>query len=259
MLPLAVVLALACCPASQEHAVDVSTLTVGPPVLVAEVSTSKIKGDVRRLAWKPDGTILYLQTVEGKPPDERFRHFALEVAGGTLTGLDREPEWAAQYWTMKQDRSAPGLPSLVIEVQQGIETLKAGVGASGVLDRQSSPDAVAGGSPSAANLADGAHGNQSATVTRLKLVGEDIAVWINERPFPGARFSWGPAGSGALVYTGEHGELIFFDRQKRRQAVPKVKEASLPAWSTDGGRLAYLQKKGRKTLAIAWVPVEARK
>jgi hypothetical protein len=255
MPPLALVLSFACFPAAQGPAVDVSTLTLGPPVLIAEVDTAKIKGVVRRLAWEPDGTTLYLQTAEGRPPDEKVRHYAIEVAGGAMVTLDREPDWAAQYWAVKQDRSAPGVPSLAIDVQQGIETLKAGVGASGVLDRQSSPDAVAGSNPSVSSLTDAAHGNQNATVTRLKLVGEDIAVWVNERPFPGAKFSWGPAGSGALVYTGEHGELVLFDRQKHRQRVPDVKEAFLPAWSADGSRLAFIQKTGRKKVAISWIAV----
>lgn len=239
----------------QAPALDVSRVTIGAPVVVAELDQSKLKGELRRLAWKPDGTTLYLQTVEGKAPDEKARHYTLETAGGTLSSTDGEPEWAAQYWAVKQDRVAPGLPSLVIEISQGIETLKPGVGAAGVLDRQSSPDAVAGSNPSVANLANGTHANQNATVTRLKLVGEDIAVWVNERPYPGAKFSWGPAGSGALVYTGEHGELILFDRQKHRQKVPDVKDALLPAWSGDGNRLAYVQKAGRKKVVIGWVAI----
>lgn len=254
-----VVLALVFWPVSQTSSLDVSTLTIGRPVAVAEVDSSKLKGDVRRLAWAPDGNTLYLQTSEGKPPDEKVRHYTLALTGGAPAPVDREPEWAAQYWTTKQDRVAPGMPALVIEVWQGIETLKPGVGGAGVLDRQSSPDAVAGNNPSVASLADGVHANQQATVTRLKLVGEDVAVWVNERPYPGARFSWGPPGSGALVYTGEHGELVLLDRQKHRQKVPDVKEAFLPAWSADGSRLAYLQKTGRKKVAIAWVPVEARR
>ena len=140
-------------------------------------------------------------------------------------------------------------------LSQGIEKLTAGPGASGVLDRQSSPDAVAGGSPSAGNLADGQHGNENANVVRLKLLGEEISVWVNQRPVPGIRFTWGPSGSGALVYVGEHGELVFFDQRKHRNRVPDVKDAFLPAWSADGGRLAYLQKAGRKKLAIACVAV----
>jgi len=255
MPPLVLVLSLALLPAAQGTAIDVSGLTFGPPVLVLELDSSKLTGDVRRLAWEPDGTTLYLQTAAGKPPDEKFRHWAIDIAGGALTGLDHEPDWAAEYWTVKQDRVAPGIPSLVIDVQKQIETLKPGTGASGVLDRQSSPDAVAGASPNAENLANGMHGNQSVNVVRLKLVGQDIAVWINERPFPGMKFSWGPAGSAALVYAGEHGELIFLDGQRRRQTVPKVSEAFLPAWSTDGSRLAFIRKTGRKKLAISWIAV----
>jgi hypothetical protein len=259
MPAVVIILALAFWPWSQPTPYDVSALTVGRPVVVAEVDSSKMKGEVRRLAWAPDGAALYLQTSEGKPPDEKIRHYTLALTGGSPVPVDREPEWAAQYWAVKQDRVAPGLPALVIEIWQGIETLKPGVGGAGVLDRQSSPDAVAGSNPSVASLADGTHANQQATVTRLKLAGEDIAVWINERPYPGARFSWGPSGSGALVYTGEHGELVLFDRQKRRQKLAGVDGAYLPAWSADGGRLAYVQKTGRKKLTIAWVPLEARK
>lgn len=253
MWPLLMALALA--PAVQGAAIDTSKLTFGAPVLVAEVDTSKVKGEIRRLAWKPDGTTLYLQSVEGKPPDEKGRHYAVDVAAGTLTGLDREPDWAAQYWAVKQDRVAPGIPSLQIDVQQTIEKLKSGAGAAGVLDRQSSPDAVAGASPNPENLANSQHGDQLATVVRLTLVGEAIAVWINERPVPGRKFSWGPEGSGALVYTGEHGELVFLDREKHRRSVPDVKGAFLPAWTNDGGRVAFIQPSGRKKLSISWMEV----
>jgi hypothetical protein len=255
MVPLVLVLAMAARPAVQGTAVDVSALSFGPPVLVVEVDASRLKGDLRRLAWKPDGTTLYVQTAQGRPPDETARHYAIDIAGGALAGLDSEPDWAAAYWAVKQDRVAPGIPALVIEIQQGIEALKSGPGASGVLDRQSSPDAVAGGSPNVENLANGMHGNQNADVVRLRLAGQDIAVWVNERPFPGMKFSWGPSGSGALVFTGEHGELIFLDGRRRRQDVPKVKGAFLPAWSADGGRVAYVQKTGRKKLAFSWIAV----
>jgi hypothetical protein len=34
-----------------------------------------------------------------------------------------------------------------------------------------------------------------------------------------------------------------------------VKDALLPVWSTDGARVAYLQKVGRKKYVVGWVPV----
>jgi len=36
------------------------------------------------------------------------------------------------------------------------------------------------------------------------------------------------------------------DGQARRKIVATIKGASMPAWSSDGARLAFLQKSGRK-------------
>ena len=235
--------------------VDVTKIEVGAPVVVTEIDTGKLKGEVRRLSWSPDGRSLYIQTAESDPPVERFRHYSLALDGGALTPLDREPDWAANYWAVKQDRAAPGIGSLTIEVVQGTENIKTGTGPAGVLDRSSSPDRVAAGSPSVEGLASGNMGNDRARVVRLTLLGTDIATWTNERPYPGARFSWGPANSGTLVYVGEKGQLVFFDQKKQKRAISSVKDAVLPAWSTDGTRVAYLQKTGRKKYLVTWARV----
>lgn len=236
-------------------AIDVSSLKVGTPMAVTEIDTGKLRGDVRRLAWSPDGATLYLQTAEGTQPLATLHHYAVGVQDGALTPLEKEPDWAARYWEVKQDRVAPGIPSLEIQVVQGTENIKTGTGQSGVLDRSSSPDRVAGNNPSVDSLMVGNMGNQRAEVVRLILLTETIATWTNERPRPGMRFGWGPRGSGALVYVGEKGQLVFFDQAKHRQAVGRVKDAVLPAWSPDGGRVAYLQKIGRKKYAVTWIPV----
>ena len=235
--------------------IDVSRLEVGPPVVVTEVDTGTLKGEVRRLCWSPDGKALYLQTAEGRPPAEQLRHYSIALEGGNVSPLDKEPEWAARYWAQKQDRVAPGLPALAIEVVQGSENIKTGTGPAGVLDRTSSPDHVAAGNPSVENLAMGNMGNERARVVRLVLLDQEIASWTNERVIPGLRFGWGPEGSGALVHVGTKGELLFLDQAKRRHSAARVKDALLPAWSDDGGRVAFLQKVGRKKYAVAWVPV----
>jgi Tol biopolymer transport system component len=49
--------------------------------------------------------------------------------------------------------------------------------------------------------------------------------------------------------------VVFLDRERHRQSVPKVKSAFLPAWSQDGGRLAFIQASGRKKLLISWLAV----
>jgi len=43
---------------------------------------------------------------------------------------------------------------------------------------------------------------------------------------------------------------------KHTKTISKVKDALLPAWSTDGERLAFLQKTGRKKYLVLWVPVD---
>lgn len=229
--------------------VDVSRLHVGAATTVAEIDTGKLKGDVRQLAWSPDAATLYLQTADGNPPAETLHHYTVALNGGAITQTDRAPDWAVEYWIHKQDRVAPGRPSLVIEIEQKDETAK-GVRPAGALDRQGDPTNSAG-TLSGGDLS----GNQKAHVVRLSLLGEEIAVWVNERVIPGMRFGWAPIGTGALVYAGEGGRLVLFDQNKHRQVVPGVKDAVLPAWSDDGERLAFLQRTARRKYLLLWLPI----
>ncbi len=234
--------------------VNVSLLKASSPTVVTTIDMSKLKGQPFRLAWSPGQQMLYVQTAEGNPPAFTFRHYTISLAGA-VTPVDAEPDWAGEYWAFKQDRNAPGLPSLVIDVEQKDETIKTGTGPAGVLDREQSPDKVAAGAPSPDNLAKGTHGDQKVHVVRLKLLGEELGVWRNEYANPGTKFGWGPSGSGAVVHVDETGQLVFFDEHKRRQVVAGVKNAMLPAWSTDGSRIAYLEKTGRTTYTVACMDV----
>jgi hypothetical protein len=236
-----------------QGSIDVSSLELGTPVVLAELDDS-ITGQLRQLAWSADGKSLYLLIVEGKPPGERARHFTLALEGGGLRPVAAAPGWAIEYWSVKQDRTAPGLPALAIQVEEKLETLKAGPGPSGVLDR-TNPSALTLPTLTSQNLADGASGNQQSDVIRLKVLGQEIAVFVNEdKPLPGTRFSWGPEKSGALVFLGQKGELVFLDQKKRKRQVPEEKDAFLPAWSLDGSRLAYVRKTGGKT-HLLWLTV----
>lgn len=240
--------------ASTSLALDVSKLTVGAPASVAQIETSR--GEPRRLAWAPDGATLYLQLVSGKPPAEQAHHLVVHLADGRVEALESEPAWAHAYWTRKQDRHAPGDEALILDIDMRQETLKAGPGPSGVLDRTGSPNSLASAGPSAENLAAGSHGNQKVSVVALSFVGQEIARWINTpKPMPGLVFGWGPEGSDALVYASEKGVVTLLDRKKRRLAIPGTSDALLPAWSDDGERLAWLMKRGKNTHAVVWAPV----
>lgn len=260
MLPLLLLAWLAPLQASQTawmH-VDVSRMTTSPPTVVTTIDSAKVKGEPWRLAWEPGAQVLYLQTAEGPTPPFSVHHYTIAVSGGAVTPVDAEPAWASEYWTFKQDRSAPGLPALVIDIEQTEEPITGGTAAAGVLDRESTADRVADRGVSSSDLNKGGPGKQTAHVTRLRLLGEEVAVWVNAYANPGAKFGWGPSGSGAIVHVDQNGRLILFDEHKHRQAVAGVKNALLPAWSTDGARLAFLQKTGRNTYAVEWMNVTLR-
>jgi hypothetical protein len=234
--------------------VNVSALKFGRPVAVAELDLGKLNGELRRLSWNDDGTQLYVQTAsrQSDSPVETPHHYlvALDVPDA-VKPVAAEPAWAVEYWNHKQDRDAPGIAFLSIQVVQKTEVIKTGPGNAGALSRTGDPSTSAGTLDT-----NGASGQDRVPTVRLSLLGEEIAAWINERPvIPGMKFGWGPFASGALVYLGENGQMVFLDRQKHRQRVPDVKDAQFPAWSMDGSRLAYVQKTARKKYTLSWLAV----
>jgi hypothetical protein len=216
------------------------------PTTVTELDLGKLKGDLRQIGWSSDGAELYVQTADGAPASATLRHYVVPVAGGAATPLDTEPEWAKAYWAFKSDRFAPGIGSLMIDFEQKLENTKIGTGAG----RPGEMGIDAG--VSADKISEG----QRQNVARLTLLGETISEFVNQVPIPGLMFSWGPAFSGAIAYTDrEFGHLMLLDRNKHKQTVSGVKAARLPAWSTDGTRLAWVQKSGRKKYTLVWAAV----
>lgn len=234
-------------------ATDVSTIKVGPPTTVTELDLGKLKGELRQLAWSPDGTQFYVQTAEGTPPSEKLHHYVIPAAGGAPAGADQPPAWAQSYWAFKAGRSAPGLAALTLDAQQTFEVVKSGTGAAGALDREASP--IGGNTGNVESLAKGNDQHQKASVWRITLLGETLNEFVNEPPISGLKFSWGPEASGAIAYTDPDGRLRLLDQKKHKYTVPGVKDALLPAWSMDGARLAWIQKSGRKKYTLLWSTV----
>ena len=208
---------------------DVSSLTVAPPALVCELDMNQLKGEMRQLSWSPDGRSLYVQTADGTIHHD----YIVAVLDGVVSHAFGEPEWAPGYWAMKSDLAAPGLPALRIEVQQD--------------NRRTRPTPftsnAAGGNytPDTKNPVDAIE----SEVT-LRLRGVEIGNWVNDVPFAGETYGWGPHGSGAIVFVGRGDRLTLMDREARRKVIGTIKGASMPAWSSDGTRLAFLQKTAKK-------------
>jgi hypothetical protein len=236
--------------------IDVSLLAVGAPSTVTELDLGKLKGEPRELAWAADGTQFYLQTVERKGKTEVPRHYLIAASGGAVTSVDAEPAWATEYWRFKSDRYAPGNQSLVIDVKEGYERAKYGTGPASDPSTGSVGNENFGG-VSATNVSR-ASVAQTKIMVSLVLLDETIGTWVDQRPTPGTTFSWGPTGSGAMVFVDEQGRLVLLDSQKHKQRLEGTKDAALPAWTTDGSRLAWLAKSGRNKYTLVWAEVSRR-
>lgn len=195
-----------------------------------------------------------LRTAEGDKPTDRVHFYIIPVGGGEVAGVDREPGWADDYWAFKSDRSAPGLPEVMIDVQRTSEMQKVGTGSAGAA---AGGDRAGGGTVMSAENIDREAQNQKESVLNLTLYGQAVSRFVNERPIPGLQFGWGPKGSGAIAYVDAEGRLFLLDGRKHPRAVPGAKDALLPAWTTDGKRLAYVQKTGRNRYAIGVISIQA--
>src|SRR5882762_3298053 len=92
----------------------IAGLIVSPPTLVCEIDMNQLKGELRRLSWSPDARIIHVQTAEVGVAQHDY---IVTVVDGVISLASGEPEWAAGYWAMKSDLSAPGMPTLRLDVQ----------------------------------------------------------------------------------------------------------------------------------------------
>ncbi len=224
---------------------DVSTFALKPAAVI-DLDLGQLKGELRRISWSPDASQIYVQTVEGSSPKEKLHHYIVASEGGPLTPSDREPEWAQEFWTFKSDKTAPGVPTLEIDAKPTRERTRVGTGSA-------RPDSPRTGNASDynENVAMAGEG-QSGITWRFTLLDETIGEFKDTRPIPGLTFSWGPTGSGTIAFTDRDGRLVFLDRTKHKRVVPDVKDALLPAWATDGTRIAYAVKQGRRKYQLVW-------
>ena len=97
---------------------------------------------------------------------------------------------------------------------------------------------------------------QQLTTITLKLKGTLLGEWVNENPDPGIVFGWAPAPLGLIAFAKKDGgELALMDRDGHTRKIAGSKDCLLPAWSDDGTRVVYLQKKDKKKYSVMLITV----
>jgi hypothetical protein len=226
---------------------------VTTPEPIVELDLSKMKGDLTRFAWSSEGADFYVQTIERDRTSnvKATRHYILSKSSMSVKDIAEEPAWAAKYWEWKSAQSSPAEPELKITVEGPRRETKRTTAAptGGVLARGGSADPGTGTTVS--DVAAAVDQSQVQVIYTLKLGNETLGEWINEPVIPGVNFSWAPAPLVFLAFTKrDGGPIMVLDEAGRKQQLAGAKSAFFPAWSADGKRLAWLERRDKKRYVL---------
>lgn len=260
MLALLLTLSLAQSTAAAKPAAD--ALKISAPRTVTELDLGKLKGEPWKLAWSPDASELYVQTVErdGSGAVKKARHYLVAAGGGSIKDVDTEPAWAQKYWTWKSWKAAPGSPKFEIALEERREILRStraprGGGEAGMTGDPSAGAPVGGGSAAGPAGTVQIGEGQNAIIRTMKLKGEAIGEWVNAGIVPGLTFGWSPAALNMIAFSVKQEDVVVMDEQGRKHKIDTSGATRLPAWSDDGKRLAYLEHKGGRRFALQVVEI----
>lgn len=219
------------------ESISTTAFKIGTPTAIADLDVGQLKGDLRKVAWSPDGASIYIQTVQGT----QSHHFMVAVAGDRkVVPQSAEPEWAVAYWDRKSSLSAPGGARVSIRI---------------VKDAQKRASSYLGGAPNLAGSVERELTPEFDEVASYFVYDEQVGGWVKQSLAPGEAYGWGPDETGAIVFVNIRGQVILRGPHAR-QMVPDVSDALLPAWSADGATIAYVQKTGRRKYRLASVSVK---
>lgn len=224
------------------------------PVEIAQFDLGKMQGAfVNQLAWSPDGQEIYLQTIteDRKALPKDVYHYVMPAEkGGTFKKASAPPDWAVAYWTWKSGQTAPDDPAFKIEIatEKRIDSATA-LPMGGEMARGGTQAGTGGASAESVMAA--AATSTNATIYTMRLKGEVVGEWADHRIMPGLTFGWGPPGTHLIAYAEKQtGRLVIMDSTGAKQKIDETKGVVLPAWTSDGTRLAYLESIGRNKYAL---------
>src|SRR5262249_45305963 len=99
----------------------------------------------------------------------------------------------------------------------------------------------------AADVAAAADQTQVLVIYALKVKNETLGEWVNEAVVPGVTFGWAPAPLRLPAFVKrDGGPIVVLDEAGRKRELTATKSAFFPAWSSDGKRIAWLERKDKK-------------
>jgi VWFA-related protein len=203
--------------------IDVREVTCAAPVRITEMTLEVLHGRPTRLAWSPDGRQIYVWGLTAASTSEG--HVLVSTGDGSVRQSPSAPDWVRPYWLWKAAQKAPWLPALAIKSET---------------KRFTNFNSVDAGDPGRAYAPAG--GQTASNV--LLLHGQTIAEASPGLVLPGLTFSWSPFAMGAIAFMTPRGRLVIMDTEGRTLDVPGAADVTLPGWSEDGTRIAYLKASG---------------
>lgn len=233
-------------------------IQIGTPAKVATIDTDKLKGEPTQLSWSEDAAQLMLQTSERDKAGmtKNPRYFVVSAADGSISPASAAPDWAGKYWEWKSNQYAPWSATTAIAVKSDQKTVSATSSPmGGDLARGGASGDPNGGGTSMEDVAQHKSQTQTVTVTTLTLMGERVGYFEGVQFIPGYTFGWAPKDVGAIAYVNGSGRLAVMEKDGAKQQVDSTKGVILPAWSTDGTRIAFLQRTGKNKYELYVAPV----
>jgi len=223
------------------------SIQIGTPARVATIDTGKLKGEPTQLSWSEDGTQFVLQTSERDKTGmvKNARYFVVTAADGAIAPTPSAPAWADTYWAWKSNQYAPWSATTLIDVKSDKKTVSSTASPMGGSLAKGGTSGDPNSGTSAEEMANAKAQTQTVTVTTLTLMGERVGYFEAVQFIPGYTFGWAPKELAAIAYVNGSGRLSVMDKNGGKQQLESTKDVILPAWSTDGTRIAFLQKMGK--------------
>ena len=256
-LSAAAVLALAAGAASLRgqtvpQTADPARLVVSNPVTLRDLGKAESRGVASRIAWSPDGAWLYVRmSTFDRWSNESVRHLLVETQGKRVQDLGDEPAWLPRYWNTKSGLASPTVASWRVKIDTREDHVRTtNVPREGNIGQHGDP-----GAGLDETVRKAANSSQRTQFEDYVLNGRVIASAVNDHVSPGRTFAWAPPPVALIAFVDAKGKLQLMNPAGTIREVKGAKKPSLPAWSEDGRRLAFVQSSAMSNCVVKVVDI----